>query len=629
VQGALLGNYRIVEQLGKGGMGIVYVGRHEALGHRVAVKVLKTELSSHADVVQRFFNEAQATTAIRNPGIVQVFDFGTTPDGNAYFVMELLEGETLAARIKQRRHDSGECCRFGRQVANVLQAAHAVGITHRDLKPDNLFLVSDAEVIGGERVKVLDFGIAKLAGEVGVKTRTGLVMGTPKYMSPEQCRSANSVDARSDVYALGCIFFEMLCGRPPFVDGGLGDIVAGHLHSPPPNPQDLAPDISVELSTLIVTMLAKQPNARPQTMNAVSQTLDAILRTIDGSPVRTSTPVPGAHPTPPPGRTPTPVSGAHPTPPPGRILTPVPGLSPTPPPVYTPTPVPGFSPTPPGFSPTPPGFSPTPPGFSPTPPPMYTPTPPAHMPTPVPVPPPMPATPHGWTGMDSIQPHATNRRLYVLGGLVIIAAVVAIAIVLATDHPGSTERLVSYDHIAASSRPPGSAAVAATPTLAPRPTPVIIDAAVKTAPRTAAAKLEAECRGYQVDRKWGELAQCADKLKPLDPKRAAELRTRATEEARSSPRVAGVAAALQDKNLKQAKAELDQVWTESVEYAKIKSAYDTAEAQAIDDLVARLGRVKDASCEAYNQLLAKERAVNPASVTTEAARRSPCASAPR
>ena len=165
MQGTVLGNYRVVEHLGKGGMGVVYVGRHETHGRRVAMKVLRPELSSHADVVQRFFNEAQATTAIHNPGIVQVFDFGTPPDGRAYFVMELLEGETLTARLKQRRSDHGECCRFGRQVANVLQAAHAAGITHRDLKPDNLFLVPDLEVIGGERVKVLDFGIAKLAGE--------------------------------------------------------------------------------------------------------------------------------------------------------------------------------------------------------------------------------------------------------------------------------------------------------------------------------------------------------------------------------------------------------------------------------------------------------------------------------
>jgi len=288
----LLGNYRVVEQLGEGGMGVVYVGSHETLGRRVVVKVLKRELSAKADMVRRFFNEAQATTAIHHPGIVQVFDFGTTPDGRAYFVMELLEGQTLAARLERRRLEDVECCRIGRQVANVLQATHAAGITHRDLKPDNLFLVPDPEVPGGERVKVLDFGIAKLAGETqvsGVKTRTGAIMGTPVYMSPEQCRGAGAVDARSDIYSLGCILFEMACGRPPFVGEGAGEIVGAHLHVPPPAPQDLAPGMSPELANLIARMLAKRPEARPQTMAAVGQALDEILAGLEGAPRRAPT----------------------------------------------------------------------------------------------------------------------------------------------------------------------------------------------------------------------------------------------------------------------------------------------------------------------------------------------------
>src|SRR5262245_34907755 len=221
-------------------MGVVYAGRHEQLGHRVAIKVLRHELSRSADMIQRFFNEAQAATAIRNLGIVHVFDFGTMPDGQAYFVMELLEGMTLGARLRQRRLDYPECCRIGRQVANVLQAAHAAGITHRDLKPDNLFLVPDSEVFGGERIKVLDFGIAKLASFVnssGMLTHTGALLGTPDYMSPEQCRGAGAVDSRADIYSLGCILFEMVCGQPPFVSEGVGEIVGAHLHVPPPAPQ--------------------------------------------------------------------------------------------------------------------------------------------------------------------------------------------------------------------------------------------------------------------------------------------------------------------------------------------------------------------------------------------------------
>jgi serine/threonine protein kinase len=313
--GALLGKYRVLSKLGEGGMGVVYVGRHETLGHSVVVKVLQPELSRDTEMVRRFFNEAQAATAIRNLGIVQVFDFGTTPDGRAYFVMELLEGQNLAARLKQRRLGHIECCRIGRQIANVLQAAHARGITHRDLKPENLFLVPDTEAMGDERVKVLDFGIAKLAGEVhaaGVRTRTGMIMGTPHYMSPEQCRGAGTVDARSDIYSLGCILFEISCGRPPFVAEGAGELLGAHQFLDAPRPQSLVPDMPPGLGALIVQMLAKLPDARPQTMAAVSQTLDEILQTL-GAPRRAPTPLPV------PLSTPSPASMPRPAPEPSSV----------------------------------------------------------------------------------------------------------------------------------------------------------------------------------------------------------------------------------------------------------------------------------------------------------------------
>jgi serine/threonine protein kinase len=287
VLGTLLGNYRVVQRLGEGGMGVVYLGRHEALGHRVVVKLLLPELSRDRNMVQRFFHEAQAATAIRSPGIAQVFDFGVAADGRAYIIMERLDGESLAARLKQARYDAVDICRFGRQVADVLHAAHAAGIIHRDLKPDNLFLVSDPEVIGGERVKVLDFGIAKLVGDAhasGVKTVTNLAMGRPDYMSPEQCRSASAADARSDIYSLGCILFELACGRPPFASPNLADVVAAHLHDPPPHPLSIESDLPPRLAALILRMLAKHADARPQTMEVVSQALAEVLSTLDDDP---------------------------------------------------------------------------------------------------------------------------------------------------------------------------------------------------------------------------------------------------------------------------------------------------------------------------------------------------------
>jgi serine/threonine protein kinase len=183
--GAVLGNYRVLDRLGAGGMGVVYLGRHEALGHSVAIKVLQPELSSNESMVRRFFHEAQAATSIRNPGIVQIFDFGTSPTGAVYFVMELLEGTPLSSRLAKGPLPSAVGCRIARQIATVLEAAHRRGIVHRDLKPDNLFLVPDPEVPGGERVKVLDFGIAKLASDaqtLGLRTNTGLILGTPFYL---------------------------------------------------------------------------------------------------------------------------------------------------------------------------------------------------------------------------------------------------------------------------------------------------------------------------------------------------------------------------------------------------------------------------------------------------------------
>ena len=210
--GAVLGNYQIVRKLGKGGMGVVYLGQHTLLGRQAAIKVLLPTLSTRPDIVNRFFNEARAVTLISDPGIVQVFDFGYHSDGSAFIVMEYLmeylEGEPLDRRLARLgRLPAVESLRLCRQLAISLAAAHARRIIHRDLKPENIYLIHDPEVASGERTKILDFGIAKLSDEHPDKlnTSTGMLMGTPAYMSPEQCRGLKDLDHRSDIYALGCV----------------------------------------------------------------------------------------------------------------------------------------------------------------------------------------------------------------------------------------------------------------------------------------------------------------------------------------------------------------------------------------------------------------------------------------
>jgi len=273
VIGQSVGSYSIQRELGRGGMGAVYVGHHALLGRPAAIKVLLPDYSRNQEIVQRFFNEARAATAIRHPGIVEIYDFGFAPDGSAFIVMELCDGESLSARQKRGVMPVGAALGIARQVAGALGAAHKAGIVHRDLKPDNVFLVPDPEVAGGERIKLLDFGIAKLAGDASspgmARTSTGAIMGTPYYMSPEQCRGAGAVDHRSDLYSLGCMLFEMVAGRVPFVGEGAGDIISSHILLPPPSARSLAPSVPAEVEQLIAWLLAKKPADRPQSADAV------------------------------------------------------------------------------------------------------------------------------------------------------------------------------------------------------------------------------------------------------------------------------------------------------------------------------------------------------------------------
>ncbi|HEY1548115.1 MAG TPA: serine/threonine-protein kinase [Kofleriaceae bacterium] len=286
MEGTIIGQYRIVRKIGAGGMGAVYLAEHTLVGRRAAIKVLLPELSVRRGIVTRFFNEARAMTAIPDPGIVQMFDVGFHTDGSAYIVMELLEGETLERRRKRLgRLPLIDALRITRQVAGSLATAHERGVIHRDLKPDNIFIVRDGEAVGGERPKVLDFGIAKLSGDdERHRTMTGAMMGTPVYMSPEQCRGAGHVDHRSDIYSLGCVLFYLATGQPPFDRHGVGELISAHMNDAPPQPSELLEALPDAFDELVLRCLAKQPDARFQTMTELQAACDAMLvRLTDGS----------------------------------------------------------------------------------------------------------------------------------------------------------------------------------------------------------------------------------------------------------------------------------------------------------------------------------------------------------
>jgi serine/threonine-protein kinase len=273
--GETVGGYHIVRQIGEGGMGAVYLGTHSILGRPGAIKVLHPELSSNRDIVGRFFNEARAAAAIRHPGIVDIYDFGFLADGSGYIAMEYLEGETLGTRLRRCGWlSAGSATEIARQIASALHAAHGKAITHRDLKPDNVFLVQDPEI--GERVKLLDFGIAKLAADDtrGPHTRTGMVMGTPVYMSPEQCRGVSTLDGRSDLYSLGCILYELLAGRPVFDANAANEIVAHHMYFQPEPIRSQQPSVPELLAELIDRLLSKNPAMWPATASDVVAMLE-------------------------------------------------------------------------------------------------------------------------------------------------------------------------------------------------------------------------------------------------------------------------------------------------------------------------------------------------------------------
>jgi serine/threonine protein kinase len=278
--GASFGHYRVVRQIGAGGMGAVYLGEHELIGRRAAIKVLLPELSEQRQNVDRFFNEARATSVVSDPGIVQIYDFGFTDDKIAFIVMEFLEGESLSTRLHRLvALTPSEALRITRQVAGSLAATHAAGIVHRDLKPDNLFLVPDREAPGGERAKILDFGVAKLSDADPANrmiTRNGQLIGTPTYMSPEQ-GAGRAVDHRADIYSLGCVLFQMLTGGPPFDVPEMFAVISAHMNDRPPAITEVAPHLPAMLDPIVARCLAKQPGDRFGSMRELQAACDALL----------------------------------------------------------------------------------------------------------------------------------------------------------------------------------------------------------------------------------------------------------------------------------------------------------------------------------------------------------------
>jgi serine/threonine-protein kinase len=266
--------YRIVRFIGRGAWASVYEGVNARIGRRVAIKVLSDEAIVKPGIVDRFEREAQAATRIESDHVVHVFDLGVLPDGRPYIVMELLEGESLGQHLQSRGAlTQGRAVFYAVQALRGLGDAHAAGVTHRDIKPDNMVLVKNKH--GDEILKIVDFGISKLQSglQVSSMTQTNTILGSPVYMSPEQCRGTRHMDHRSDLYSLGVVLFELLTGHLPHKGESINELMFKIALEDTISPAELKPDLDPELCAIVLTALAREITERFQTAEEFEQSL--------------------------------------------------------------------------------------------------------------------------------------------------------------------------------------------------------------------------------------------------------------------------------------------------------------------------------------------------------------------